>query len=198
MTEGCRGEGGYLLNKGRRALHGALCAERQDLAGRDVVARSIMIEIREGRGCDGPWGPHISSSSWIISAKRCWNPVCRASASSLAPSPTWIGQRAHPIIPTCHYMMGGVPTSVNGQCLTQDKDGNDVPVVGLFAVGRSPASPCTVPTVWWQLPCWIWWCSVVLPACTWWRPWFDGARRGSHRRRHRQGAGALQPLGKQP
>ncbi|MCR6555266.1 FAD-binding protein, partial [Aeromonas sp. CPF2-S1] len=40
------------------------------------------------------------------------------------------------IIPTCHYMMGGVPTSVNGQCLTQDKDGNDVPVVGLFAVGE--------------------------------------------------------------
>ncbi|XNM77832.1 FAD-binding protein [Escherichia coli] len=43
-----------------RTLYGALCANTKDLAGRDVVARSIMIEIREGRGCDGPWGPHAN------------------------------------------------------------------------------------------------------------------------------------------
>ncbi|XPE52362.1 FAD-binding protein [Shigella flexneri] len=84
------------------------------LAGRDVVARSIMIEIREGRGCDRPWGPHANST----------RPPRQRSARIPLPGilrtlphlrPRGSGQRAHPIIPTCHYMMGGVPTNVNGQ-----------------------------------------------------------------------------------
>jgi succinate dehydrogenase / fumarate reductase flavoprotein subunit len=108
----------------------------KDLASRDVVARSMTLEILEGRGC-GEKGDHVylkldHLGEEVLESRLPG--ICELSRTFAHADPV---KEPVPVIPTCHYMMGGIPTNVDGQALTLDADGNEKVINGLYACGEA-------------------------------------------------------------